>query len=256
MTILHAIILGIVEGLTEFLPISSTAHLDLSRQLLGLAEDEFILSFEIIIQLGAILAVLTLFWAKIWRNLTYYFQTLSLAFLPTALIGFLVYGFIKSLLGNNLVAGLSLLLGGVIIIYLEQFYFKKNPPTLSSVSSTKAWQIGLFQAISMIPGVSRAGATIMSGMSLGLSRQTMVEFSFLLAIPTMLAATGYDFLKNYQSIINGNLTLLASGFISAFISALIVVKLFIKFVQKNDFTAFGIYRIILGLIVVSVFFWS
>lgn len=249
MTSISAIILGIVEGLTEFLPISSTAHLDLTRQLLGLANSDFTKSFEIIIQLGAILAVLILFWKTIWNNLLYYFKTLTLAFLPTALIGFLAYKYIKAALGNNLIAGLTLLIGGFIIIWLEKFYFKKHQPSVKEIKINDSWKIGLFQSIAMIPGVSRAGATIMGGMSLGIERKKIVEFSFLLAIPTMLAATGYDFLKNYDLIMGSNLNLLAIGFITAFISALIVVKLFIKFVQKNDFTIFGIYRIILGLII-------
>lgn len=254
MTIIHAIILGIVEGLTEFLPISSTAHLDLSRQLLGLASDEFNNSFVIIIQFGAILAVLTLFWSKIWHNLTYYFRTLSLAFLPTAIIGFLFYKNIKAVLGNNLVMGLSLLLGGILIIWLEKYFAKKPASSSAEISINQSWKIGLFQSIAMIPGVSRAGATIMGGMTLGISRTQIVEFSFLLAIPTMLAATGYDFLKNYQVIMNGNFNLLLVGFISSFISAFFVVKLFIKYVQKNDFTNFGIYRIVIGLVILLFYF--
>jgi undecaprenyl-diphosphatase len=249
MTFISSIILGIVEGLTEFLPISSTAHLDLTRQLLGLANSDFTKSFEIIIQLGAILAVLLLYWKTIWSNLLYYFKTLGLAFLPTAIIGFLAYKSIKAVLGNNLVVGLTLLIGGLIIVWLEKFYFKKHPPLAKEIKINDSWKIGLFQSIAMIPGVSRAGATIMGGMSLGIERKKIVEFSFLLAIPTMLAATGYDFLKNYDLIMGSNLNLLTIGFITAFISALIVVKLFIKYVQKHDFTIFGIYRIILGLII-------
>jgi undecaprenyl-diphosphatase len=254
MTYLHAIILGIIEGLTEFLPISSTAHLDLTRQLLGLAENDFIKSFEVIIQLGAILAVLIIFWPQIIKNFKQYLRTITLGFLPTAIIGFTVYKAIKDFLGNNLIMGSTLLLGGLLILWLEKSYFPKHQPKKNNINNRQALQVGLWQALAMIPGVSRSGATILGGMGLGLKRDTIVEFSFLLAIPTMLAATGYDFLKNKDVILAGNFTLLAIGFFAAFASAFVVVKLFIKFVQKNDFSLFGYYRLIIGLLVLANYF--
>jgi len=244
MTILQAITLGFVEGLTEFLPISSTAHLDLVRQLLNIVATDFTKSFEIIIQLGAILAVIVLYWKKIISNFKNYFKLLSIAFLPAAIIGVIAYKFIKTvLLGNNFVMAIALLVGGIIIYLMEM---DKKPAKLNEVTIHSAWKIGLFQCLAMIPGVSRAGATIMGGLWLGLKRETIVEFSFLLAIPTMLAATGLDLIKSNFSFSSNEYMLLAIGLATAFISALAVIKLFIAYVAKHNFVWFALYRIALG----------
>ncbi len=251
MNILHAITLGFVEGLTEFLPISSTAHLDLVRQLLNIASTDFVKSFEIIIQLGAIMAVIFLYWKKILAHFNNYFKLLSIAFLPAAIIGFIAYKFIKTvLLGNNFVMAISLLVGG-IIIYLMEMDRKKN--TVEEVTIHSAWKIGLFQCLAMIPGVSRSGATIMGGLWLGLKRETIVEFSFLLAIPTMLAATGYDLLKSNFSFSGNEYLLLAVGLVTAFISALFVIKLFVAYISKHNFVYFALYRIALGAALLLIF---
>ena len=253
MNILHAIILGLVEGITEFLPISSTAHLDLARQFLNLPSTDFIKSFEIIIQLGAILAVIVLYWRKIFSNFQNYFRLLSIAFLPAAIIGLFAYQFIKDILiGNNLVMALSLLIGGIIIYIIELLNKKpsiEKMPALSraEVENSSAFKIGLFQCLAMIPGVSRAGATIMGGLTLGIKRETIVEFSFLLAIPTMLAATGLDLIKSNFSFSTNEWTLLAVGLVTAFASALIVIKLFLAYIAKHNFIYFALYRIALGI---------
>lgn len=263
MTILHSIILGIIEGLTEFLPISSTAHLIIASEWLKIPSTDFLKTFEISIQLGAILAVVLIFWKKIWSSWNLIGKILA-AFIPTSIIGLILYKIVKSYLMDNLfiISG-ALLVGGIIIIVFETYHTAKNKtanletkavPTsedLSMISYKQAAAIGVFQSFAIIPGVSRSAATIIGGLSLGLKRKTIVEFSFLLAIPTMMAATGLDLLKS-QAILrmmNGQDFLIwFIGFFISFITAVIGVKFFIHFIQKNDFCIFGWYRIILAII--------
>ncbi len=245
MTIIHALIIGLVEGITEFLPISSTAHLDLARQLLQIPATDFAKSFEIIIQLGAIGAVIFVYWHKILTNFRSYFRLLSIAFLPAAVIGLIAYDFIKTfLLGHNLIMALSLIIGGLIIYLIEIF---NRPSSQDKISNLSAFQIGLCQCLAMIPGVSRAGATIMGGLALGLKRETIVEFSFLLAIPTMLAATGLDMIKSNFAFSSHEWLLLSVGIITAFASALLVIKLFLRYIAHHNFIYFSLYRIALGI---------
>ncbi len=253
MSIFDSIVLGIVEGLTEFLPVSSTAHLVLIGDFLHIASTDFVKSFEIIIQLGAILSVVTLFWSKIYdRELI---QKLVVAFVPTGVLGLIFYKVVKSYLGNPLIHIVSLFVGGIIIIAFERLYRHKNIQGSDTVTYKQAFYIGLFQSIAMIPGVSRSGATILGGMSLGISRKMITEFSFMLAVPTMLAATGLEMLKNYKSIISGgNFVLLGIGFVVAYISALFAVKGFIGFVKRYDFEVFGIYRILFAIVAYLVLF--
>lgn len=247
MNILQACILGIVEGLTEFLPISSTAHLMMINQLLSIPITDFVKSFDIIIQLGAILAVLLLYIRRLLVDRPTLFKIL-VAFVPTALIGFFLYPLVKNnLLGNIRIAAYALIIGGVIMIIFEHTRVSKK--TEKSISYLRAFKIGLFQALAIIPGVSRAGATIIGGQSLGIDRKTIVEFSFLLAIPTMAAASGLDLVKNDFSFNNSEWILLAIGFISAFITALLAVRFFLRYIEKHSFTAFGWYRIIIGIII-------
>lgn len=260
MTILHSIILGIVEGITEFLPISSTGHLILSSKLLGLAESDFVKSFEIIIQLGAILSVVVLYWKKLcnWGMI----KKLFVAFLPTALIGLALYKVVKIyLLGSETIVLWSVFLGGIFIIIFELWYKRRHldAPLPSGEggdleeerpSYKQAAVIGLFQSIAIIPGVSRSAATIIGGLWLGLKRRTIVEFSFLLAVPTMLAATGLDLVKNYQSFSADQFEVLAIGFVVSFVVALVAIKFLLAFIRKYDFIPFGLYRIIIAL-----FFW-
>lgn len=248
MTIIDAVILGIVEGFTEFLPISSTAHLVISSQLLSIPESEFLSSFIIAIQLGAIASVVLVY----WRMLLFDFETMkrvALAFIPTAAIGFLLYKLVKGFLLENLtIIAWSLLLGGVILLLFERW--QKSVPAratpLSEMPYATAILIGCIQAAAIIPGVSRAGATIVGGMVLGLGRSEIVEFSFLLAIPTMLAATGYDLLKTGSSFAVREWELLAVGFLVAFVAAYAGIRFLVRFVQTRSFAGFGIYRIVLG----------
>lgn len=250
MNFLQAIILSIVEGVTEFLPISSTGHLILTSQLLGITQTEFVKSFEIYIQLGAIMAVTVLFIKKYLQNVTVWKNVLA-AFLPTAVIGFLLYDFVKqTLLTNPMVTVFSLLIGGVLLIVLEKIHQEKNSQvtSINNLTIKQSFLIGLAQSISIIPGVSRSAATILGGMFLGAKRGVAVEFSFLLAVPTMFAATGLDLIKSDFSFSMNEWLLIVTGFIGSFATALVVIKWFLIFVQKNTFIPFGIYRIILAII--------
>lgn len=243
MNILHAIILSIVEGVTEFLPVSSTGHMILASTLLAVTETNFVKSFEIIIQLGAILAVLVLYWRKLFTDKNTFIRV-AVAFVPTAIVGLVLYTYIKDvLLGNPWIVVWSLGIGGVLLILLEKFHKEKQ----KSMSIADAFVIGIAQSVSIVPGVSRAAATIVGALLLGINRQTAVEFSFLLAIPTMAAATGLDLLKNGKSFTGGQIEILLIGFIGAFITALITVKWFIDFVKSHTFIPFAIYRIIAAL---------
>jgi undecaprenyl-diphosphatase len=273
MDYLQAIILSIVEGLTEFLPISSTGHLVLASKLLNVMQTDFVKSFEIIIQLGAIFAIIFLYWRIISKNILVW-KKIVIAFIPTAIIGFLLYKFIKSfLLGNSLVTLLALLIGGLLIIILEKIYKSStfshgadnslnkynsqkvldkekdhHADSIEKISYKNAFLIGIFQSISVIPGVSRSAATIISALFLGTKRTTAVEFSFLLAIPTMLAATVLDVAKSNFSFTPSEYSILLTGFIGSFLVAIIAVKFLLNFIKKHTFIPFGIYRIILAII--------
>ena len=255
MDFLQSIILGIVEGFTEFLPISSTAHLVIVSDLLKIAQTAFVKSFEIGIQFGAILAVIILYWKKflIDREVM---KRILVAFLPTAILGFGLYKIFKTILLDNMtvIAG-AVLVGGVIIILFEKF--KKEPADaiddIQKMSYKTSFIIGIVQSIAIIPGVSRAAATILGGLSLGLKRKTIVEFSFLLAAPTMLVATGYDLLKTGANFSGDEFTLLATGFVVSFLVAIVAIKFLLRYIQKNNFIIFGIYRIALGLVLFAFF---
>jgi undecaprenyl-diphosphatase len=250
MDFLQAIILSIVEGITEFLPISSTGHLVLASDLLKIPQTDFVKSFEVIIQLGAILAVVVLYWRRLLQSKALWLR-LAVAFVPTAVIGFAMYKVIKTfLLGNPQVTLWALFLGGIALIVIEKFY-KEEPHHLDKVDKLplkKAFVIGLVQSISMIPGVSRAAATIFGGLFMGLKRTAAVEFSFLLAIPTMAAATGLDLIKSNFSFTSQEWMVLSVGFVGAFITAILAIKYFVRYVQHHSFIAFGIYRIILAIV--------
>ncbi len=250
MSIFHAIILGIVEGLTEFLPISSTGHLILVSDVLGITQTSFVKSFEIVIQLGAILAVIVLYFRRFltdWETL----KRLAVAFLPTALVGLVLYRFIKSLFESPMTIVATLLLGGIIILLFERWLKTQKPAdealTGANLTYKQAFLIGVAQSIAVIPGVSRAGATIIGGLALGLSRTAITEFSFLLAVPTMAAATGYDLLKSAGTFSAADLPVLGVGFIVSFIVAFVAVKSFLSFVKTHSFTGFGIYRIVAAI---------
>ena len=248
MSLLDSIILGIIEGITEFLPISSTGHLILASKLLGLPQTEFQKSFEIAIQLGAIASVVILYWRKFFD-----FEVMSrvlTAFIPTGIVGFALYKIIKTyFFASDAIVLWALALGGVALIVFELLHREPEDAVadLRSISYPSAALIGLFQSISVIPGVSRAGATIVGGLILGMSRTTIVEFSFLLAVPTMLAATGYDLFKNASSFAPEQFGVLAAGFVSSFVVAIISIKFLLAYVRTNTFIPFGIYRILLAV---------
>ncbi|MBI3485558.1 undecaprenyl-diphosphate phosphatase [Candidatus Daviesbacteria bacterium] len=250
MDFLQAIILSIVEGVTEFLPISSTGHLVLTSTLLNISQTDFVKSFEIFIQLGSILAVVVIYWKKLLENKLIW-KTILAAFIPTAIIGFALYKIIKHfLLGNETVTLLALLIGGLILIGLELIYKEKehHVSKVEDISLKNAVLIGFAQSISVIPGVSRSAATIMGALFLGIKRQAAVEFSFLLAIPTLIAASSLDLVKSNFNFSNSEWLLLIIGFVGSFISAMLVIKWFLKFIQKNTFIPFGIYRVLVALL--------
>ncbi|WP_299547497.1 undecaprenyl-diphosphate phosphatase [uncultured Helicobacter sp.] len=249
MEIIYAIILGIVEGLTEFLPISSTGHLILTSELLGIPQDTFHKTFEVVIQLGSILAVVFVFFERLFKNSLQLWIKLGIGFLPAGILGFLFYSYIKELFAPITVS-IMLIIGGIVFIVLEIFYKEKEHHTtdVNAISYKQSLLIGFFQALAMIPGTSRSGATIVGGLLLGCNRKVATEFSFLLALPTMILASAYSLYKNYEVLNLDNIWILISGFIVAFFSALLAIKLFLNFVSRFNFIPFGIYRIILGII--------
>lgn len=249
MNFFEALVLGVVEGVTEFLPISSTGHLILAAHLIDLPNSEFLKTFEISIQLGAILAVVFLYGRLLFTKFEVVKKVLA-AFLPTAVVGLVFYSLIrKYLLGNTLVVLTALFLGGIFLIIFEKRYKEREGVTeeIENLSYKKAVGIGLFQSIALVPGVSRAAATIVGGLFLGMKRKTIVEFSFLLAVPTMLAATGLDLVKNFNSIEVDEFGLLTVGFVAAFVTAILGVKFLLKFIETHNFTLFGVYRILVAL---------
>jgi len=250
MDYLHAIILSIIEGITEFLPISSTGHMVLASKLLSIVQTDFVKSFEIIIQLGAIFAIIFLYWKTITKNLDVWKKIIT-AFIPTAIIGFLLFKIIKNyLLGNSLITVIALLVGGILLIILEKIYKEKehHAENIEKISYKNAFLVGVFQSISVIPGVSRSAATIIPALFLGAKRKTAVEFSFLLAIPTMFAASGLDIIKSNFSFTPLEYSVLAVGFIGSFLVAILTVKFLLNFIKKHTFIPFGIYRIILAVV--------
>jgi len=243
MTFLQALILAIVEGITEFLPVSSTGHMIIASAFMGINESSFVKIFEVNIQFGAILSVVVLYWKRFFQSLDFYYKLL-VAFIPAAVIGFLLGDFIDSLLENVWVVASSLLIGGVILLFVDKWFQSSNE---EKIDYKKSLFIGFFQCIAMIPGVSRSAATIIGGMAQGLNRKTAAEFSFFLAVPTMFAASAYKMLKGYKEITTDNLDILLFGNLIAFIVAMLAIKFFISFLTKYGFQIFGWYRIVLGL---------
>jgi undecaprenyl-diphosphatase len=249
MTYLASVILGIVEGITEFLPISSTGHLILASSLMGLAQTEFQKSFEICIQLGAIASVVFLYWRS-FLDLAV-LKRVAVAFLPTGLIGLALYKAVKTyLLGNELVVVWALFLGGIALIAFEYFHREKPdaPKDARHMTYFQAALIGLCQSLAIVPGVSRSAASIVGGLGAGLSRVAVVEFSFLLAVPTMLAASGLDMLKSGWAFSPGEFGMLGLGFAVSFFVALLSIRFLLKFVRTRTFVPFGIYRIIAAIL--------
>lgn len=253
MSILQAVILAIVEGLTEFLPVSSTGHMIIASSMMGIASDEFVKMFTVAIQLGAILSVMVLYWRKFLQSVQFYI-TLFIAFIPAAVFGKLFNDQIDALLENALVVGITLLLGGIVLLFVDKWF--AGTRTDDEVTTPKAFKIGLFQVIAMIPGVSRSAATIIGGLQQKLSRKAAAEFSFFLAVPTMFAATAYKLYKYIDaghSFGTGELTTLAIGNIVAFLVAMIAIKAFISYLTKYGFKVFGWYRIAVGIIIIVLY---
>lgn len=252
--LLQAILLGVVEGLTEFLPVSSTGHLILLGDLLGFQGPPG-KTFEIVIQLGAILAVCVVYWGKLWGAATgmatnpadrAFVRNIVIGFLPAMVVGVVAYKHIRALLDSPLVVAVALILGGVVILLLERAERKPRVFAVEHFPASLALKVGIFQCVAMIPGVSRSGATIMGALMVGVERRAAAEFSFFLAIPTMLGATVYSLYKNWGQLSFDNLGLIAAGFACAFLAALVVVRAAIAFIGRHGFTPFAWYRIGFG----------
>jgi undecaprenyl-diphosphatase len=254
MDMIHSLIFGVIEGITEFLPISSTAHMVLAAKVMQVSQTEFVKSFEIVIQFGAILSVIVLYWKRFVVDMESLKRVLA-AFVPTAIIGFLLYKIIKSyLISNETIIVWALLIGGLILIVFELFHREKTTAIddIAKIPYSKCVAIGLFQSLAMIPGVSRSAATIIGGLALDLKRGTIVEFSFLLAAPTMLAASALDLLKSGSGFSDSQFGVLAIGFIVSFIVAMISIRFFLSYIRKHTFIPFGVYRVIIALIFMAL----
>ncbi len=254
MQIFDSIVLGVIEGFTEFLPISSTGHLIVASEFLGLKQDSVNKAYEVIIQFAAILAVILNYPDKFSIKKIELWKKLILAFIPIGAIGFLFSHQVKAMFSIEIVATMFII-GGIVFLIVEKFYDEKKShiTDVEQVTYKQALYIGIAQIFALIPGTSRAGSTIIGAMLVGLNRKASAEFSFLLAFPVMCATTGYDILKHYKDFTDANLMILAIGFVVAFIVAFLTIKLFLKFLQNFTFVAFGIYRIIFGVILLLIF---
>ena len=260
MGFLEAILIAIVEGLTEFLPISSTGHMIITEKLLGVPDTDFTKLFTVGIQLGAIMAVVVLYWKKFMaplqqlsRGIQFYLKLL-VAVSPALGLGFLLSDYIDSLLESTLTVAISMIAGGIVLLFIDRVFTKEAIQEEEQIDFWRAFKIGCWQCIAMIPGVSRSASSIIGGMQQQLSRKLAAEFSFFLAVPTMAAATGYKLLKGYQQITPADLQLFAIGNIVAFVVALFAIKFFIQFLQRNGFRLFAYYRIVAGTLLLALLF--
>jgi undecaprenyl-diphosphatase len=252
MTVIQAILLAIVEGITEFLPVSSTGHMIITSSVMGIAEDPFTKTFTVAIQFGAILSVVSLYYKRFLQSIDFY-KKLIVAFLPAAVFGFMLDDLIDSLLSNVLVVAASLLVGGVVLHFIYKMVLKFEKADPETISIPTAFRIGMFQCLAMVPGVSRSAATIIGGLASGLNRRTAAEFSFFLAVPTMFAATFYkvySFARQGVGVSPDQVNMLIIGNIVAFLVALLAIRSFIGFLTKHGFRLFGYYRIALGLLII------
>ena len=257
MDFFQVVILSIVEGLSEFLPISSTGHLILASHILRLEQTEFLKSFEIFIQLGAIAAVPFLYWKKLLNNF-HLWKLIIVGFLPAGVLGLLFFDYIKgTLIGNEWVTIVSLIVGGILLIVFDKFLGSNlrgcNVKSLEGLTTKKVLLIGLAQSVSMIPGISRAAATIVGGLLVGMDRKSAVEYSFLLAMPTIAGATTLDLLKSNFVFSTSEWAILLIGFVGSFITAIAAIKFLISWVQRHGFAAFGVYRIVAAVLYGLVF---
>jgi undecaprenyl-diphosphatase len=254
MNTLQAIILAIIEGITEFLPVSSTGHMIIASSFFGIEHDEFTKLFTIVIQLGAILSVVVLYFKRFFQSFDFYFKLL-VAFIPAVVLGLLFSKKIDALLENPVTVAVSLLIGGIILLKVDDWF---NNSEETKITYLKAFKIGLFQCLAMVPGVSRSGATIVGGMSQKLARTSAAEFSFFLAVPTMLGATVkkcYDYYKDGFVLSHDQINFLIIGNVVAFIVALLAIKSFIEFLSKKGFKLFGYYRIVAGIVLLAIHYF-
>ena len=256
MSIFQTIILGIVEGITEFLPVSSTGHMIIAQKILAIESTEFVKAFTVNIQFGAILSVVVLYWKRFFQTLDFYWK-LIIAVIPALVLGFLFSEKIDMLLENVTVVAVMLVLGGVLMLFVDKWFKRTNED--QTMDWKRSLKIGFYQCIAMIPGVSRSMATIVGGMSTKLTRKNAAEFSFFLAVPTMAAASGYKLLKLFmdpagKSMLSENLVTLLIGNLVAFVVAMAAIKFFISFLTKYGFKAFGYYRIVVGVAILILLF--
>lgn len=258
MTTIQAIVLAIIEGLTEFLPVSSTGHMIIASSFFGIAHDDFTKLFTIVIQLGAILSVIVLYFKRFFQSMDFYFKLL-VAFVPAVILGLLLSDFIDGLLENPITVAVSLVIGGFILLKVDDWFsHSEEARSTDQISYATAFKIGLFQCLAMIPGVSRSGASIVGGMSQKLSRTTAAEFSFFLAVPTMFGATAkkcYDYYKHGFELSHDQINLLIIGNVVGFVVAMLAIRTFIGFLSKNGFKVFGYYRIIAGLALLAIHYF-
>ncbi len=260
MEILKAVFLGVIEGVTEFLPISSTGHLILANQWISFTED-FNKLFNIVVQSGSMLAVVVVYWPRLWpikdgkidQAVIDTWKKVLVAVTPAMILGALFGSKIQALLFNPIVVALALIVGGLVLVFMEWRRHAESIKSIEKISYPSAFKIGLVQCLALIPGTSRSAASIIGALLLGTSRKVATEFSFFLAVPTLVAASGFSLFKHQTEISGSDAGLLLIGFISAFISALIVIRAFIKFIQTQNFLPFAYYRIILGLIMLVIF---
>jgi undecaprenyl-diphosphatase len=260
MGLLEAILIAIVEGITEFLPISSTGHMIITEKLLGVPDTDFTKLFTVGIQLGAIMAVVVLYWKKfiaplqqLGRGLQFYLKLL-VAVSPALGLGFLLSDYIDSLLESTLTVAISMIAGGIVLLFIDRLFTKETIQEEEQIDFWRAFKIGCWQCVAMIPGVSRSASSIIGGMQQQLSRKLAAEFSFFLAVPTMAAATGYKLLKGYKQISMADWQLFAVGNLVAFIVAMLAIKFFIQFLQRNGFRVFAYYRIVAGTLLLALLF--
>ncbi|MDI6744282.1 MAG: undecaprenyl-diphosphate phosphatase [Thermodesulfovibrionales bacterium] len=263
IVLLKGLFLGVVEGITEFIPVSSTGHLILAGDLIGF-NDEKAKVFDVFIQLGAILSVVWLYREKVFavirgiasrRDARSFTLNIIIAFLPAAFIGLLTHKAIKAYFFNPITVAIALIAGGIAILLIERMNHRSHVKDVDNITLKQAIGVGIAQCLSLVPGVSRSGATIMGGLLAGFDRKVAVEFSFFLAIPTMVAATGYDLLSNIHGLSLSDVPLFAIGFVTSFFSALIVIKSFLRYVSRHNFSGFAYYRIGFGLLVLA-FYWQ
>ena len=248
MTFLQAIILAIIEGLTEFLPVSSTGHMIIGSTIMGIEQDEFVKLFTVAIQFGAILSVIVLYWKRFFQSMDFYYK-LFVAFIPAVIAGLLLKDQIDMLLENIVVVGVMLFLGGIVFLFIDKWAPGGSAQTPKPMTYRRAFTIGVWQCLAMVPGVSRSAATIIGGMTQGLDRKRAAEFSFFLAVPTMFGATVkslYDYVKDGGTVSSEHLQLFAVGNIVAFLVAIVAIRTFIAFLSEHGFRAFGWYRILVG----------